>query len=96
MDSIRIGPALPSLIESEAAGPAAAKPKASVASAPKSAARGDEGHMRRPSAGDEVLVSFEPGDPRAPFVTRGLRDAQAPPTNGTAGTNNTDPLVSEE
>ena len=84
MDSIRIGAAFHPPAESEASGPAATKPEVSVPSAPKSTATGNEAQLFHPTAGDEVLVSFEHGDPRAPYLIGGLWNAEAPPTSATA------------
>lgn len=96
MEPVRIGAALPPLVESEAAGPEATKPEAPVASAPKSTATGNEGQLFQPSAGDEVLVSFEHGDPRAPILTGALWNVEAPPTSGTSETSSQDHRLSEE
>jgi len=80
MDPVRIGSSLPPLPESE---PVATpvKPLDSVASAPSAAASGDEASVFQPEVGDEVLVAFEHGDPRAPYLTGGLWNATTPPTD---------------
>ena len=84
MDPVRIGPSLPALSESE---PVATpvKPLDSVASAPSAAASGNEARVFQPDGGDEVLVAFEHGDARAPYVSGGLWNAEAAPTDASPG-----------
>ena len=48
----------------------------------------DRGLWFRPEVGDEVLVAFERGDSRLPYIIGGLWNAAAPPPAGAAGTSN--------
>ena len=89
MEPVRIGPFLPLLAETESTPTPAAKPEASVAATPVAPASSREGKILQPEVGDEVLVAFEHGDPRAPYVTGGLWNGEAPPTNASAAPGST-------
>jgi len=94
MDSVRIGPSLPAAVEPEVSAAVEIKPKA-VDSAVLSAtqtelAPGAPGQVFRPSVGDEVVVSFEHGDVRSPYLIGGLWNAEAPPTSAASPTKASD------
>lgn len=98
MDPVRIGSSLPPLVESEAAFSAVEnkpqellKPAVSSASTPT-----NEGQVFQPSVGDEVLVSFEHGDMRQPYVLGGLWNGGTPPTDAGSPTGHDDNRLSEE
>ncbi|HMK21012.1 MAG TPA: phage baseplate assembly protein V [Terriglobales bacterium] len=83
MDPIRAGHSLSPIAESEVCSvptETTLKP-ASEATAPHASASSSEGKVFQPEVGDQVLVAFERGDPRSPFVTGGLWNSQAPPTD---------------
>jgi len=90
MDPVRIGPSLAPTMESDvSAAPAEIKPAACVApSAASTPASSTEGTMFRPSVGDEVLIAFEHGDPRMPYLTGALWNAGTPPTSASPSKEN--------
>jgi hypothetical protein len=95
MDPVRIGPSLPALVESDASVAAETKLQAQVDSVAPSTtqsetAAGSRGQVFQPSTGDEVLVSFEHGDARAPYLIGGLWNAEAPPTSAAPATKASD------
>lgn len=96
MEPVRIGPSLPPLAETESAVAPTAKPEAALATPPSAPALGSEANIFQPGVGDEVLVSFEQGDPRAPYVTGGLWNAEAPPTNSSPAADSTGDRLTEE
>jgi hypothetical protein len=98
MDSIRASHSLPPIVESAvSAVPAETKPKPTIESAaPLASASTTEGNVFRPEVGDEVLVAFEHGNPRAPYLTGGLWNASTPPTDAAPATGNEDKRLSEE
>ena len=96
MEPVRIGASLPHLPEAEAVAAPAVKPSDSVAAAPSAPATAKEAGVFQPDVGDEVLVSFAQGDPRAPYVTGGLWYSEAPPTDASPTPGNTsDPSSGE-
>lgn len=101
MEPVRIGHSLPSLESETSAAPAEIKPKASAESvalptAQSTTSSSAAGQVFQPSAGDEVLISFKPGDLRAPYVTGGLWNADAPPTDAGPAAGHEDTRLSEE
>jgi hypothetical protein len=82
MDPIRASHSLPPIGESEvSAVPAETKPKPAIEAAPLASTSAKEGKVLQAEVGDEVLVAFEHGDMRAPYVTGGLWNSQSPPAN---------------
>jgi len=96
MDPVRIGPSLPPLPEAEPVATPVVKPPESVASGPSAPASGSKANVFQPDVGDEVLVGFAHGDPRAPYVTGGLWNGETPPTDASPAPGNTsDPSSGE-
>ena len=89
MEPVRIGSSLPPLTDTESAAAPTAPPEVSRA-ASALPATGGEAKFLQAEVGDEVLVAFEHGDPRAPFVTGGLWNADAPPTDAPTPSNQGD------
>ncbi len=99
MEPVRTSASLPQVVEPETSeARAEMEPKASVksgASSKPTSSSADK--VFQPSTGDEVLIAFEHGDQRMPFLMGGLWTGDAPPTSasppadagGTGGTQST-------
>lgn len=98
MEPVRFSHSLPPVAESEVvAVPAEMKAKPSIESAAAPASTSaSEGGLFQPGVGDEVLVAFKNGDPRAPYPTGGLWNASTPPTDAGPATGHEDKRLSEE
>jgi len=98
MDPIRAGHSLPPIVESEVSSvPTETKLKPAIeTTAPLASSSASEGKVFQPAVGDEVLVAFERGDTRAPFLTGGLWNWQAAPADaGNATVPETDRFAEE-
>ena len=90
MDSIRIGPSCPQIVEPDAStAPEASKPQASVEAAPSTAASSNWEKVFQPSIGDEVLIAFESGEQRMAYLTGALWKTDTPPTTDSQATKGT-------
>jgi hypothetical protein len=98
VEPIRVGHSLPPVVEFEvSAAPAETKPEPTAeSSAPLASTSANEGKVFTPELGDDVLVAFERGDPRAPSLTGGLWNANTPPTDAGPGAGHEDKRFSEE
>ena len=97
MQPLHNGPSLPQVVEHVGSAAMEAKPKEPVESAVSSAkASGSEGKVLQPSAGDEVRISFEHGDPRPPILTGTLWNTEAPPADAGNATGQENDRLSEE
>jgi hypothetical protein len=83
MEPVRISTSLPPVVKPELCDAQAEVPNSSVNSEAqsKSTSSSSEGTVFQTGTGDEVLVAFEHGDQRMPFLTGGLWNADTPPTS---------------
>ncbi len=86
MQPVRNLASLPQAVEHELSDARAEmKPDASaISGTPCKSTASNEGKVFQPGTGDEVLVAFEHGDERMPFLTGGLWNKDAPPSSAAA------------